>query len=1053
MGLRLLQILSRALVVIVLWTSVATAAEGFEQRLDQLASLIDSSRYDSVLDQGAALLDSLTQDATGDPLQEALLLDLLVNAGYRGEHVMEERFLVLARRAVALSESHAGPTDVATATSLMHLANLLSRRGDFETSIPHYERAIAILSALGSAHDQRRAVLLSSEGVALRKLGDYDRAQERYEQALVIQERLLGKDHPDLATTLNNLSIILRSQGKYRVARDVSLRSLRIREAYYGPEHEWVAESLHNLANSETMLGAYDEAIKVQERAVAVFRSTLGEDHQRFWWASLNLGISYLDMGDYKGALPICRDVLAALRRIYGHDHINVTYGLDAVGSCLFKAGRFDDALSTYSESLQIIESALGVGNPETGPTLFEVGRCQVALGRLKEGAATLGRSLKIQAEAVGEDSSQLCDVLHRLAEAHLRLERPGDALGFSRRSRDILEVAVGPEHPLYAEAILLEARALATLGELDRAQHLALRAERISRVHLQHTMRVLSEARALDYATSRVQGLDVALSLLQPDDAPAKVAPVWDAVVRSRAVVLDEFITRNANLSAISEPRAAALLDSSLAVRELLANLTLRGPGYDDADSYVQTLDGYRRELDRLERQLSLADPQRENLRQAQTLGPTEVMDHLPRNTALVSYVLYRRASGSAAQDEQRDHILAMVVASHLPGPVAVELGRASEISSLVHDWRDQVVYGGQIADSAATERTRGLIRVTGNPAHKLDSYLASAEALRRAIWDPLGEFVGNCDRVFAVPAGIIHQVNFGALPGDTGKFLAETGPVIHTLLSERSVAQLAVAKNTSRGVLAIGDPHFGDVSTPQAADRGPADAAPCADLASLQFRPLPHAREEVDLLQEIWRTAHSDQAGELHVLTGAAATEPAVKQQLGRYGILHIATHGFVLNDGCQQSGDRNHALNLAGLALAGANNWAGSEHGGSDGILTAAEIAALDLTGVDWAVLSACNTGLGELTARGEGVFGLCRAFALAGARSVIVSLWPVGDEAARDWMRALYTARLVDGASTADAVRTAHRTVLAERRAAGRSVHPYYWAGFTAVGGWQ
>ncbi len=144
---------------------------------------------------------------------------------------------------------------------------------------------------------------------------------------------------------------------------------------------------------------------------------------------------------------------------------------------------------------------------------------------------------------------------------------------------------------------------------------------------------------------------------------------------------------------------------------------------------------------------------------------------------------------------------------------------------------------------------------------------------------------------------------------------------------------------------------------------------------------------------------------------------------------------------------------ALNLTGLALQGATEWAGAESGDEDGILTATEISALDMSRVDWAVLSACDTGLGDLTARGEGVFGLCRAFALAGARTVIVSLWPVGDESARDWMQALYHAHLVVGRSTEDSVRAADFEVLAARRARGLSVHPYYWAGFTAIGDWQ
>jgi hypothetical protein len=119
--------------------------------------------------------------------------------------------------------------------------------------------------------------------------------------------------------------------------------------------------------------------------------------------------------------------------------------------------------------------------------------------------------------------------------------------------------------------------------------------------------------------------------------------------------------------------------------------------------------------------------------------------------------------------------------------------------------------------------------------------------------------------------------------------------------------------------------------------------------------------------------------------------------------------------------------------------------------NGILTAEEVASLDLHGTEWAVLSACETGLGEIKA-GEGVVGLRRAFQIAGVRTVIMSLWSVEDQATRAWMRALYQERFQNGASTAEAVRNASVRMLRDRRAHGQSPHPFYWAAFVAAGDW-
>lgn len=138
------------------------------------------------------------------------------------------------------------------------------------------------------------------------------------------------------------------------------------------------------------------------------------------------------------------------------------------------------------------------------------------------------------------------------------------------------------------------------------------------------------------------------------------------------------------------------------------------------------------------------------------------------------------------------------------------------------------------------------------------------------------------------------------------------------------------------------------------------------------------------------------------------------------------------------------------LSGLAFSGANG-APASPSGNDGILTAEELAALDLSSVAWAVLSACDSGVGEI--RSEGVFGLKRALARAGARTSIVSLWGVDDAVASRFMRALYEERFLRKAGTAEAMRAAKLELLRRRRAARLSTHPFFWSGFVASGDWR
>jgi CHAT domain-containing protein len=219
------------------------------------------------------------------------------------------------------------------------------------------------------------------------------------------------------------------------------------------------------------------------------------------------------------------------------------------------------------------------------------------------------------------------------------------------------------------------------------------------------------------------------------------------------------------------------------------------------------------------------------------------------------------------------------------------------------------------------------------------------------------------------------------------------------------------------------------------------------------LRFDSLPAAAKEIADVVSVWDRTGNQAADDSISLTGAAATESVFKAEAGRHRIIHLATHGFFLGETCaSMKVARENPLLLTGLVFAGANHRARAGPGDEDGVLTAEEVAAMNLSAVEWAVLSGCDTGGGRIEA-GEGVFGLRRAFQLAGVRTVIMSLWSVEDRATRAWMSALYRYRFQQGFWTARAVHAAALELLGRRRAEGQSTHPFYWAGFVAAGDWR
>jgi CHAT domain-containing protein len=371
----------------------------------------------------------------------------------------------------------------------------------------------------------------------------------------------------------------------------------------------------------------------------------------------------------------------------------------------------------------------------------------------------------------------------------------------------------------------------------------------------------------------------------------------------------------------------------------------------------------------------------------------------------------------------------------------VAERLGSAGEIEERITSWRQGV----------ATELLEG-------PTKGASSDEIGRE-LRRRIWDPLVEHIGRARTVLVVTDGAISLLPLAALPTSSGRYLIEDAPPIHYLTAERDVAHSDVPSAAADGLLALGGATFDDA--PRTPDSLRGGSANCGSLQSTVFGPLDGTRDEVQEIARLWPMP----LGAPRAYLGAEASESVLKKEAHRYRVVHLATHGFFLGGPCSAAApntrgvgglssaiESENSLRLSGLAFAGANRRAQAKPGEDDGILTAEEVAMLDLSGTEWAVLSACDTGVGEIKA-GEGVFGLRRAFQVAGARTVIMSLWSVEDQSTRAWMRALYEGRFQRHLSTADAVHQASLSVLRDRRARGLSTHPFFWAAFVAAGDWR
>ena len=638
------------------------------------------------------------------------------------------------------------------------------------------------------------------------------------------------------------------------------------------------------------------------------------------------------------------------------------------------------------------------------------------------------------------------------------------EAADYHARAIELLETTLGPNHPDVARELNRIAEIQFQIDGPDKSFETALRAEAIGSTHLRITIQGLSERQALLYASERPVSLDLLLSLLDQKlrTDPQRVQQAWNAVVHSRAMVLDEMGERHRAVSAGSDPDLSELANKLASAKQRLANLTIHTKQDYSLDLYRKLLDQTGNEIEELERTLSQRSRAFRERAAHEQAGLSQVGAVFPKGAALVSYVRYKKIDLERLGSKGDPSYGAFVLPTKGAAPSFVELGRAQTIENLWSEWNREINREGHTALPTGNSET---------------PYRRAATALRRAIWDPVAAKLGNAPDVFIVSDGVLQLLNLDSLPADGRRYLADEARLFHYVTAERDLT--VIPSSHGIGMLALGNPDFNWTNSGQKTIhnyRGsegsvaPGDQSfslrgsrsACTTFSSLRFAPLPGSGHEAEEVGKLWGSRALRTNGKENgsvTLTGLNASELEFRQLSPGKRVLHLATHSFFLEGACNSILRADEApedgrgkptaenpLLLSGLAFAGANHRNDSAH---DGIVTAEEIAAMDLGGVDLAVLSACDTGRGQIR-EGEGVFGLRRAFQLAGASSVVMSLWPVDDEMTSKWMLSMYRGWLVDGKSTASAVRRANLAILNQRRAKHLSTHPFYWAAFIATG---
>lgn len=894
---------------------------------------------------------------------------------------------VLAWRQKAL-----GPDHPDTATSLDTLGLLYVKERAFARAEPLLARALAIRTRILGPDAPLTALSLNNLAWLSFNQGRYAKAEPLYRRALLVAEKALGPDHPGLALGLTNLGLLYNAQGAYAKAEAVYRRALAIREKALGPDHPDTATSLNNLAVLYINQGRYAEAEPLLRRTLAIKQKAQGVDHPDTATSLNNLAALQENQGAFARAELLYQQALAINEKALGPEHPATATSLNNLGLLYRSQGAYGRAEPLLHRALAIREKALGAGHADTGASLNNLAMLSSDQGAYDRAEPLLRRALAIQEKTLGPAHPVTATGLNNLA---VLLDNQGAAERaepLHRRTLAIREKALGPNHPDTAGSLNNLADLYRLQGAHAKAEPLFLRAMGIYETALgpDHPTTALSvnnlakgylsqgaEARAEPLLRRGIGSQSLFLQREAPLLPQARrqeqikaLGSVWEipyslvaTTPAGASLALFTRLNRHGLLQDI-ERRQAQLGRGSPAQRILVGQLTAITARLADVNLSEPQRRTLQQERDRLEQEL---------YRQLPALTPrlvdaAQVAAALPADGVLIEFQRFRPYD--ARQPEARSWGEARYLAMLLfpdGATRAMDLGPAAAIDPLIQR---------ALAESLARNRPAGPFW---------------AQVSQKVLGPLLPQLQGR-RRWFVSPDGELSRIPFTALPAPTEGSSAAGSDSAPTLGQQ---VQLRIL-TSGRDLLRLGTPGPG-------AQRALVLAAP--DFGGPgQWQPLPATAAEGSWIAERLGAA---------LYQGTAATT-AVLQEARGPRVLHIASHGFFT------TGSGDPLLN-SGIVLAGANRSrpaAPAAMASDDGYLTAREAAQLQLDGTELVVLSACDTASGTVQT-GEGVYGLQRALTVAGARSTLLSLWKVDDDATAAFMQR-YVALLKRGMGRMEAL---------------------------------
>ena len=836
--------------------------------------------------------------------------------------------------------------------------------------------------------------------------GDYSRAADFAKRAYDLSRSSLGEQHPSTLITLNNLTLLYQYEayqaGDYSRAADFAKRAYDLSRSSLGEQHPSTLITLNNLALVYQRQGRYDLAEPMYEKALALTIELLGEKHPDTLKYLNNLASLYEAQGRYDLAEPMYEKALALRIEVLGEKHPSTLISLNNLAALYKAQGRYDLAEPMYEEALALTTELLGEKHPNTLNSLNNLALLYNDQGRYDLAEPMYEEALALTIEVLGEKHPDTLISLNNLALLYKAQGRYDLAEPMYEKALALGIEVLGEKHP----DTLISLHNLAVLqyekGNEAAAFTLLQTYLRYSNDFLQDVIWGASEATRQSYIKAEVSFRNNYISLMVAlnTEESAKEALFYSL---TRKGLLLHIAAQSSILTKASDDPAVARLALELnKSKKKLSYLTDTALDENTAKLFKQVT----QQIEKLEKDLGrrIAGLGRAQ----QQVLPDDVVDALTSQQGLLDFHIYTQDS--------RDKLVAIWVDPSSKAQVKlIPLGDLAPIAAAISDYRQAL-----------------------NSYDEIDTQDSSRE-IYSLLWKPIESFVDSKE-VFVIPDGILHLLPFAALLDEQGQPLVNKVKLSHIVSARELVLKPYEGKQGPAAIFSapLYDPE--QVSSYSSDEPVSRSVTTRANRSDLYFGPLKGALVEGQVVAGTF--AKFEQKYKSYALE--TATENKLATTISPR-VLHISTHGFFLEPPRGSDKPVQHPLLRSGLAFANANmQLEAPEESTKDGILTALEALSLRLEGTDLVVLSACETGVGDINT-GEGVYGLQRAFVEAGAKAVLYTLWEIDDLATVYFMKVFYE-HYMGGVPPQEALRLTQLNMLNQSKWS----FPYYWAGFVLSG---